>query len=339
MDSSFSIKLELKDLSVKFKTDDGNLLAVNKINLQVPASKTLCIVGESGCGKSVTVSSILKLHDPDSSIIEGEISYHQDDKDIRQINEMHSKSKAMQEIRGNQISMIFQEPMTALSPVHTVGDQICEMMILHEKLSLREASERTIALLEKVGIPSPQKRFNLYPFQLSGGMRQRVMIAMALSCNPQILIADEPTTALDVTTQSQILFLLKELQDEYGMTIIFITHDLGVVGEIADYVGVMYLGEMVEYGDVYTIFEKPVHPYTKDLLASIPTIDREWDQRLNPIEGSVPSLNQRPNGCCYHPRCLVRRKYVKTKSQNLISTKPIIIKFPASLQILSFKEI
>ena len=167
MDSSFSIKLELKDLSVKFKTDDGNLLAVNKINLQVPASKTLCIVGESGCGKSVTVSSILKLHDPDSSIIEGEISYHQDDKGIRQINEMHSKSKAMQEIRGNQISMIFQEPMTALSPVHTVGDQICEMMILHEKLSLREASERTIALLEKVGIPSPRKRFNLYPFQLN----------------------------------------------------------------------------------------------------------------------------------------------------------------------------
>ena len=308
MDSSFSIKLELKDLSVKFKTDDGNLLAVNKINLQVPASKTLCIVGESGCGKSVTVSSILKLHDPDSSIIEGEIIYHQDDKGIRQINEMHSKSKAMQEIRGNQISMIFQESMTALSPVHTVGDQICEMMILHEKLSLREASERTIALLEKVGIPSPRKRFNLYPFQLSGGMRQRVMIAMALSCNPQILIADEPTTALDVTTQSQILFLLKELQDEYGMTTIFITHDLGVVGEIADYVGVMYLGEMVEYGDVYTIFENPVHPYTKDLLASIPTIDREWNQRLNPIEGSVPSLNQRPNGCCYHPRCLVRKK-------------------------------
>ena len=282
MDSS-SIKLKLKDLSVKFKTDDGNLLAVNKINLQVP-SKTLCIVGESGCGKSVTVSSILKLHDPDSSIIEGEISYHQDDKGIRQINEMHSKSKAMQEIRGNQISMIFQEPMTALSPVHTVGDQICEMMILHEKLSLREASERTIALLEKVGIPSPRKRFNLYPFLLSGGMRQRVMIAMALSCKPQMLIADEPTTALDVTTQSQILFLLKELQDEYGMTIIFITHDLGVVGEIADYVGVMYLGEMVEYGDVYTIFENPVHPYTKDLLASIPTIDREWNQRLNPIE-------------------------------------------------------
>ena len=316
MDSSFSIKLELKDLSVKFKTDDGNLLAVNKINLQVPASKTLCIVGESGCGKSVTVSSILKLHDPDSSIIEGEISYHQDDKGIRQINEMHSKSKAMQEIRGNQISMIFQEPMTALSPVHTVGDQICEMMILHEKLSLREASERTIALLEKVGIPSPRKRFNLYPFQLSGGMRQRVMIAMALSCNPQILIADEPTTALDVTTQSQILFLLKELQDEYGMTIIFITHDLGVVGEIADYVGVMYLGEMVEYGDVYTIFENPVHPYTKDLLASIPTIDREWIQRLIPIEGSVPSLNQRPNGCCYHPRCLVRKKVCESEFPN-----------------------
>ena len=321
MDSSFSIKLELKDLSVKFKTDDGNLLAVNKINLQVPASKTLCIVGESGCGKSVTVSSILKLHDPDSSIIEGEISYHQDDRGIRQINEMHSKSKAMQEIRGNQISMIFQEPMTALSPVHTVGDQICEMMILHEKLSLREASERTIALLEKVGIPSPQKRFNLYPFQLSGGMRQRVMIAMALSCNPQILIADEPTTALDVTTQSQILFLLKELQEEYGMTIIFITHDLGVVGEIADYVGVMYLGEMVEYGDVYTIFEKPVHPYTKDLLASIPTIDREWDQRLNPIEGSVPSLNQRPNGCCYHPRCLVRKKVCENEVPKLYIDK------------------
>lgn len=321
MDSSFSIKLELKDLSVKFKTDDGNLLAVNKINLQVPASKTLCIVGESGCGKSVTVSSILKLHDPDSSIIEGEISYYQDDKDIRQINEMHSKSKAMQEIRGNQISMIFQEPMTALSPVHTVGDQICEMMILHQKLSLREASERTIALLEKVGIPSPQKRFNLYPFQLSGGMRQRVMIAMALSCNPQVLIADEPTTALDVTTQSQILFLLKELQEEYGMTIIFITHDLGVVGEIADYVGVMYLGEMVEYGDVYTIFEKPVHPYTKDLLASIPTIDREWDQRLNPIEGSVPSLNQRPNGCCYHPRCLVRKKVCENEVPKLYSDK------------------
>ena len=321
MDSSFSIKLELKDLSVKFKTDDGNLLAVNKINLQVPASKTLCIVGESGCGKSVTVSSILKLHDPDSSIIEGEISYHQDDKGIRQINEMHSKSKAMQEIRGNQISMIFQEPMTALSPVHTVGDQICEMMILHEKLSLREASERTIALLEKVGIPSPRKRFNLYPFQLSGGMRQRVMIAMALSCNPQILIADEPTTALDVTTQSQILFLLKELQEEYGMTIIFITHDLGVVGEIADYVGVMYLGEMVEYGDVYTIFENPVHPYTKDLLASIPTIDREWDQRLNPIEGSVPSLNQRPMGCCYHPRCLVRKKVCENEVPKLYIDK------------------
>ncbi len=321
MDSSFRIRLELKNLSVKFKSDDGDLLAVNKINLQVPASKTLCIVGESGCGKSVTVSSILKLHDPDSSSIDGEIIYHQNDEDIFQINKMNSKSKEMQKIRGNEISMIFQEPMTALSPVHTVGDQICEMMRLHEKLSLRAASERAVTLLEKVGIPAPEKRFHLYPFQLSGGMRQRVMIAMALSCHPQVLIADEPTTALDVTTQSQILLLLKELQDEYGMTIILITHDLGVVGEIADYVGVMYLGEMVEYGDVYTIFEKPIHPYTKDLLASVPTIDREWDQRLNAIQGSVPSLNQRPTGCCYHPRCLVRKKVCENEVPNIYFDK------------------
>ena len=319
MKKNYKTRLELENLAISFKSDDENVLAVNNVNLKVPESKTLCIVGESGCGKSVTASSILKLHDPKSTLIEGKINYYDSNGRKYPIHDMESRGTGMQEIRGNEISMIFQEPMTALSPVHTVGNQITEMIRLHEKVNKKIARDKTINLLDRVGIPSPEKRIDLYPFQLSGGMRQRVMIAMALCCQPDILIADEPTTALDVTTQSQILLLLDQLQKEFGMTIILITHDLGVVGEIADYVVVMYLGEMVEFGDVYTIFENPSHPYTKDLLASIPTINMPWNERLKPIEGTVPTLMNRPKGCAYHPRCKNTMEICRTEYPNIKS--------------------
>lgn len=295
--------LEVKNLHTTFKVEGGKFNAVDGINFSVYKGKTLGIVGESGCGKSVTSLSIMRLiPNPPGEISGGEIIYK--GKDLLKL-----PIADMRKIRGNEISMIFQEPMTSLNPVFTVGDQIREAVQLHQKVSRKEANDRAIEMLKLVGIPSPEKRVNDYPHQLSGGMRQRVMIAMALSCNPNILIADEPTTALDVTIQAQILDLMKKLRENLGMAMMLITHDLGVVAETADEVIVMYAGKIVEQGPVKEIFANPKHPYTRGLLQSIPTFDKttvntgKKKARLDTISGIVPSLLELPKGCRFQTRC------------------------------------
>ncbi len=293
--------LEVKDLVVQFNTDRGVITAVNGVNLEVYKGKTLGVVGESGSGKSVTALSVMGLiPSPPGKIASGSILYRGEE--LTTIEQTD-----MRKIRGNKISMIFQEPMTSLNPVFTVGNQIEEVLKLHQReLSKVERKKKAIEMLTLVGIPSPEQRVKEYPHQLSGGMRQRVMIAMALSCEPDILIADEPTTALDVTIQAQILELMKKLQKDLGMAIIFITHDLGVVAETCDDVAVMYCGKIVERGDVKTIFKSPQHPYTIGLLHSIPAYDSttgEQKGRLTTIEGMVPSLFDLPKGCSFQDRC------------------------------------
>ena len=288
--------LEVRNLETQFVTDEGTVRAVNKVSFDVRPGETLGIVGESGCGKSVTALSILRLiPSPPGRIVGGEIIY-------KGRNLLELSDEEMRGIRGNEISMVFQEPMTSLNPVYTCGDQIMEAVRLHQKVSKREAKERAIEMLRLVGIPLPEQRVEEYPHQLSGGMRQRVMIAMALSCNPSVLIADEPTTALDVTIQAQILELLQKLQDELGMAIIMITHDLGVVAEISDRVAVMYGGRVVEHSDVDPVFNKTLHPYTGGLLTSIPVLGEETD-KLRVIPGIVPNPIDFPPGCPFHPRC------------------------------------
>jgi oligopeptide/dipeptide ABC transporter ATP-binding protein len=288
--------LEVRDLRTHFFTDDGVVQAVNGVSFQVAPGETLGVVGESGCGKSVTALSILRLiATPPGRIVGGQILFKGTDL-------LTLSPEEMRRIRGNEISMIFQEPMTSLNPVYTAGDQIMEAVRLHQGVSRREARARAIEMLHHVGIPSPEQRVDEYPHQLSGGMRQRVMIAMALSCNPQVLIADEPTTALDVTIQAQILDLLQRLQQEMGMAIILITHDLGVVAEVADHVAVMYGGRIQEFTDVNTIFERTLHPYTGGLLTSIPKLG-ERVERLRVIPGVVPNPIDFPPGCTFHPRC------------------------------------
>jgi peptide/nickel transport system ATP-binding protein len=293
--------LEVKDLKIHFFTDEGVVKAVDGIDMNIYRGKTLCLVGESGCGKSVASRAFLKIVRPPGRIVDGKILYHQGSTtlDIAQLNTLSSE---IRDIRGREIAMIFQEPMSSLSMMHTIGDQIVEVIRLHKNLTKNEAREMAIALLGRVGIPRPERLVDEFPFRLSGGMRQRAMIAMALSCSPAILIADEPTTALDVTTQAQILDLIKELQESMQMAVLFITHDLGVVAEVADEVAVMYLGKIVECSDVYTIFNEPRHPYTQALLHSIPKIARDRDA-LDPIAGMVPSPFRRPEGCTFHPRC------------------------------------
>ena len=288
--------LEVKDLRTYFYIDEGVAKAVDGVSFDIKAEETLGIVGESGCGKSVTSLSIMRLiPQPPGKIVTGDIRF--EGKDILALPE-----KRMREIRGNQISMIFQEPMTSLNPVFTVGDQIQETIELHQGLSAREARAKAIEMLRLVGIPSPETRVDEYPHQLSGGMRQRVMIAIALSCNPAILIADEPTTALDVTIQAQILELLNRLQREFGMAVILITHNLGVIAEVADRVIVMYAGRIVESGRTIDIFGSPLHPYTRGLMASIPVLNEKVD-RLSVIPGTVPNPTEFPSGCRFHPRC------------------------------------
>jgi oligopeptide/dipeptide ABC transporter ATP-binding protein len=262
-------------------------------------------VGESGCGKSVTGLSILHLQSP-GHIEKGQICYYKNDEDLPiDITQLAPKSEEMRSIRGNDIAMIFQEPMTSLNPVYTIGNQISEAVILHQQVSKKEARDRSIEMLERVGIPAPHMRVDDYPHQLSGGMRQRVMIAMALSCNPSLLIADEPTTALDVTIQAQVLDLMRELQEEMGMAIIMITHDLGVIAEITDEIVVMYAGRVVERGNLNQIFYHPLHPYTRGLLASIPVLGTSHKQ-LHSISGSVPRPLAMPPGCAFAPRCTDR---------------------------------
>lgn len=287
--------LEVENLRTSFYTEDGEVKAVDGVSFTLPKGKTLGIVGESGSGKSITALSILRLLASNGEIKDGEIRFK--GKDLNDYSD-----KEMREIRGNAISMIFQEPMTSLNPVFTVGQQIGESLIKHQKLTKKQAFARSVDLLKLVGIPSPEARVKNYPYELSGGMRQRVMIAMALACDPEMLIADEPTTALDVTIQAQILDLIKELQHRLGMSVIFITHDLGVVAETCDYVAVMYAGQVVEYADVYTLFKEPQHPYTIGLLNSLPRHDVEQD-KLEPIRGNVPNVNDMPKGCRFAPRC------------------------------------
>ncbi len=294
--------LEVDNLKIHFFTVEGVVKAVDGASYNIRRGKTLCVVGESGCGKSVSARAILQIVHRPGKIMEGSIIYHRPGSEVVNITQMHPRSADIRHIRGNEIAMIFQEPMTSLSPLYTVGNQIIESIRLHTSLSKEEARARAIDLLDKVGIPKPQVRIDEYPFRLSGGMRQRCMIAMALACNPQLLIADEPTTALDVTTQAQILDLMLDLQDEYGMSIMFITHDLGVVAEIADEVAVMYMGSVVEHTDVVTLFHNPQHPYTISLLHSIPKIG-PTRSRLEPIRGMVPSPYEPVSGCPFHPRC------------------------------------
>ena len=300
--------LRVRDLVTSFRTEQGVLRAVDEVSFEVPEGATLGIVGESGCGKSVTALSILRLiPHPQGAIERGTIELR--GKDILRLSE-----REMQDVRGNEISMIFQEPMTSLNPVYTVGAQIIEAIRLHQKKSRREARERAIEMLRLVGIPSPETNVDAYPHQLSGGMRQRVMIAMALACEPSLLIADEPTTALDVTIQAQILDLIAKLRDKLGMSIVLITHDLGVVAEVASHVVVMYAGRVVERASVASLFEHPRHPYTRGLLRSLPSFEAapapdpandgpRRRARLPVIEGIVPDLMALPPGCRFADRC------------------------------------
>ena len=289
-----SVLLDVRDLRTSFTVEGGQLLAVDGVSFALEAGRTLCIVGESGCGKSVTALSIMGLIPPPGRV-DGEIRF--EGVDLPRL-----AASAMRELRGNRLSMIFQEPMTSLNPAFTIGEQIVEGILCHRPLSRTAAKDTAIEMLRQVHIPSPERRFSDYPHRLSGGMRQRVMIAMALACKPRLLIADEPTTALDVTIQAQILELMRTLREETGTAIILITHDLGVVAEIADEVAVMYAGRIVEHAAVETLFAQPQHPYTVGLLGSIPRLDVE-QERLPAIEGAVPNALQPFPGCRFHPRC------------------------------------
>ena len=300
-----NILLSIKDLKVSFFTEDGELHAVDDVSCDIHPGKTLALVGESGCGKSVTALSVLRLvPSPPGKITHGSIFF-------RGTNLLNLSNKLMRRIRGNEIAMIFQEPMTSLNPVFTIGDQIAEAVVLHEKAGRAEAMSKAVAMLRKVGIPDPEQRVSEYPHQMSGGMRQRVMIAMALVCGPELLIADEPTTALDVTIQAQILDLLRDLRGASGMSMLMITHDLGIVAETADSVAVMYAGRIVERADVRELFAAPLHPYTVGLFRSRPNLepasageaDGPTGQPLAVIPGTVPSPLAVPPGCPFHPRC------------------------------------
>lgn len=288
--------LDIDNLQTSFFTKELEVKAVNGVSFSLPKGQTVGVVGESGSGKSITALSLLQLVEHPGEIVGGKITFKGE-------NLLEKSTAQMRKIRGKEISMIFQEPMTSLNPTYTVGQQINEAFQIHEGLSKKEAFKRSIEMLELVGIPSPEKRVHQYPHELSGGMRQRVMIAMALACKPELLIADEPTTALDVTIQAQILELIKELQHELGMSVLLITHDLGVVADTCDHVAVMYTGRIVEYADVRTIFNNPKHPYTVGLLNSIPPHDYDVEGDLPVIKGNVPSPAEMPTGCTFAPRC------------------------------------
>ena len=295
--------IEVRNLKTYFFTEDGVVRAVDGVDFTIEPEKTLGVVGESGCGKSVTALSVMGLvQTPPGKITEGEILYHQDG-DVTDLTQLNPKGRKYRSIRGNEIAMIFQEPMTSLNPVYTIGNQIMEAIILHQHLRKREAHKKAIEMLRSVGIPVPEQRVDEYPHQLSGGMRQRAMIAMALSCNPSLLIADEPTTALDVTIQAQVLDLMNDLRKDFHAAIQFITHDLGVIAQMADDVVVMYLGKIVEGAPSSELFHNPKHPYTQGLLNSIPSLATTREERLIPIKGVVPDPFDVPEGCGFEPRC------------------------------------
>ena len=296
--------LEIKNLRVEFPSRAGNIHAVNGVNLYVDKGEILGIVGESGCGKSVTLSNILGLVESPPAIINGEINFNGE-------NILYKSDRDFRKIRGKEIAMIFQDPMNCLDPVIRVGKQIMEMILEHEKMDKKQAYEEAVKLLTVVGIPDPKIRMESYPHQLSGGMCQRVMIAIALACKPKLLLADEPTTALDVTIQAQILGLLKEIRDKFGTSIIFVTHDLGVVATLAKRIAVFYGGQVVEEADTRTIFKKPTHPYTRGLIDCVPSLSA-GDCDLKVIEGNVPDLSNMPSGCPFHPRCQYATEECKT---------------------------
>jgi peptide/nickel transport system ATP-binding protein len=297
------IILEIKNLKTHFTLDTGIIRAVDGVNLTISRGKTLGVIGESGCGKSVTAHSILRLiPSPPGEIVDGEILLHRDG-EVIDTTKLKPTEEAMRNIRGDDIGMIFQEPMTSFGPLHTIGDQIMETILIHQKAANKgEARDRAIALLRQVGIPNPEQRIDSFPHEFSGGMRQRAMIAMALCCSPTLLIADEPTTSLDVTIEAQILELLTALQAETGMAIMLISHNLAVVSEMADDIAVMYLGKRVEFGITDAIFDNPLHPYTQGLWRSIPSVDGPLE-KLVPIPGVVPSPRDLPPGCVFASRC------------------------------------
>ncbi|HBM76307.1 MAG TPA: peptide ABC transporter ATP-binding protein [Clostridiaceae bacterium] len=311
--------LEVNDLKTYFYTADGIIPAVDGVSFKIDRGETLGIVGESGSGKSVTARSIMRLvPNPPGKIINGSILFKGE-------NILTKKEKQMRMIRGNKIAMIFQDPMTSLNPLFTVGNQIVEAIIIHQHVSKREAIERAVEMLKLVGIPSPEKRIKDYPHQMSGGMRQRVMIAMALCCQPDLLIADEPTTALDVTIQAQILELISDIKEKFNMSVMMITHDLGVVANIADRIIVMYAGKMMEYGDVEDIFANPLHPYTKGLMESIPRISSN-EKRLKSIQGTLPDLTQDFKGCRFAPRCSCAKDICHNEEPPLVQNGSRIVR-------------
>ncbi len=306
--------LEVKNLQTYFYSSEGVAKAVDGVSFTLHKGETLGIVGESGCGKSMTSLSLLRLvPSPPGKIINGEILLN--NTDLMKLSE-----EELRKIRGNKISMIFQEPMTSLNPVLTVGEQIAETIRLHQGLSRKEAWQQAVEMIRLVGIPAPEKRAKQEPYQLSGGMRQRIMIAMALACTPDVLIADEPTTALDVTIQAQIIDIIRNLQQQLGMSIIFITHDLGVVAEICDKIAVMYAGQVVEEGSTDSLFEKPLHPYTKGLIQSLPKLYEDQEE-LSTIHGTVPSPYHYPNGCRYAERCPLATELCRVQQPELITVE------------------
>ena len=303
--------LKVEELQTHFFTHSGTVKAVDSVNFTVSQGQTLGIVGESGCGKSVTALSILRLvPDPPGKIVGGKILFEEQ-------NLLELKEHEMRDIRGKKISMIFQEPMTSLDPVFTIGHEIIEAIQVHQGLSKSEARKKALQMLKLVGIPDAEKRMNSYPHELSGGMRQRAMIAMAVSCNPALLIADEPTTALDVTIQAQILQLINDMKKQFNTAVMLITHDLGVIAEMSDFVAVMYAGHIVEYTDVFTLFQEPLHPYTQGLNRSIPRLYRE-DKALDTIKGTVPDLVHLPVGCPFESRCEFAFDRCRTEMPQLI---------------------
>lgn len=308
--------LEVIDLRTYFHTEQGLLKAVNGVSFTVRQGEALGIVGESGCGKSITVRSVMRLIQPPGEIVDGRIIYHQENGDVVDVTALSPRGRKIRDLRGGDIAMIFQEPMTSLSPIYTIGEQIVEAVVVHQNVSKRKARERAIELLRRVNIAAPEKRVDAFQHEISGGMRQRAMIALALSCNPRLLIADEPTTALDVTIEAQILALIKDMQRSEGMSLIMITHDLGVIAEMADSVVVMYVGEVVERGTTREVLADPKHPYTLALLNSIPRIGRR--EMLEPIRGSVPNPYQLPRGCKFAPRCPKASDICKTEPPDIL---------------------
>ena len=300
--------LSVRNLKTYFKLDEGLVKAVDGVEFDVYPGQVVGIVGESGCGKSVMIKSVLRIVEKPGEIVDGEIWFHPQkglgtNGQYADLVKLKARGEKMRQIRGNEIALIPQEPMAAFSPVHTIGNQLIEAVRLHQKVNKRKAFDIAVKALQEVGMPNPEQRMSAYSWELSGGLRQRAMIAMALTCSPSLLIADEPTTAIDVTTQAQVLNLLRSLQERHNMSIIFITHDLGVIAQVADFVVVMYLGRVMETGTVDDIFHNPQHPYTKALLDSIPTVHSPSKELLPTIEGSIPHPFNRPAGCPFYPRC------------------------------------